>query len=95
MDNPFAGPFGGLRMIATDLMVIGPFEDWSQVRSPGRARRRRAKHKQRIRFYHKPDPNVMHDRVNGVIYGHPATLDHLCRTLEARPACPPLLPLPP
>ncbi len=71
------GMFGGLRLIETPLMTVGPFEDWSDVRSPGRARRRRAKHRQRIRFYHKPDPNVLHDKVNGVIYGHPATLQHL------------------
>ena len=74
-------PFG-IRLIETDLMVIGPFEDWSRVRSPGRARRRRSKHKQRIRIYHKPDPQVMNDRVNGVIYGHPATLAVLRRKLE-------------
>lgn len=80
---PF-GSFGGLRLIESDLMVVGPFEDWSQVRSPGRARRRRGKHPQRIRFYYKPDPNVMHDRVHNTIIGHPATLAHL-RT-SGRPA---------
>lgn len=67
----------GLRLIETSLMTVGPFEDWSQVRSPSRARRRRAKHQQRIRYYRKPDPNVMIDRANGVIYGHPVTLAHL------------------
>ncbi len=51
--------FGGMRLIETPLMTVGPFEDWSQVRSPGRARRRRGKHRQRIRFYHKPDPKLM------------------------------------
>lgn len=77
-------PFGGIQLIATSVMTIGPFEDWSDVRSPGRARRRRAKHKQRIRFYYKPDPQVLHDKVRNVIYGHPATLDHLTKAIEAR-----------
>jgi hypothetical protein len=75
--NPWLGSYAGLRLIETTHMVIGPFEDWSQVRSHGRARRRRAKHPQRIRLYYKPDPNVMHDKVNGIIYGHPATLAQL------------------
>lgn len=79
------GSFGGIQLIATSAMTIGPLEDWSDVRSPGRARRRRAKHKQRIRFYYKPDPQVLHDKVRNVIYGHPATLDHLRESLETRP----------
>lgn len=76
--------FGGVRLFSSDLLVVGPFEDWTQVRSPGRARRRRAKYPQRIRLYYKPDPNVIHDRIHGTIIGHPATLDRLRRSLEAR-----------
>jgi len=77
--------YGGIPLIASSHMIIGPLEDWSQVRSPGRAARRRKKHPQRIRVYYKPDPNVMHDRIRNVIYGHPATLDHLRKSIEARP----------
>lgn len=82
--SPF---FGGIRVVETPLLVIGPFEDWSQVRSPGRAARRRKRgHKQRIRFYHKPDPQVLHDRANGVIYAHPVTAQRLraARDLSAQ-----------
>ena len=77
VDTPF-----GIRLIETELMTVGPFEDWSQVRSRGRARRRRAKHRQRIRIYYKPDPNVMHDRLHNVIYGHPVTLRQLRSALQ-------------
>lgn len=49
--NPFAsdspGTYNGLRVILDDSLVDW-VEDWSQVRSPARARRRRAKHPQRI-----------------------------------------------
>ena len=76
------GMFSGLKLIETHLMTVGPFEDWSGVRSRGRAARRRKQgHKQRIRLFYEPDPNVMHDRVNNIIYGHPATLAHLRSTL--------------
>jgi len=78
--NPFAS-YGGFKLIESDRMVVGPFEDWSQVRSPGRARRRRAKHPQRIRVYYKPDTTVMQDKVRGIIYGHPATLNELRKML--------------
>lgn len=40
--------------------VLGPFEDWSKVRSHSRARRRlKAGHKQRIRVYYEPNPNAV------------------------------------
>ncbi len=72
----------GLQIIEAPAMVIGPFEDWSAVRSPGRARRRRRQgHPQRIRQYYKPDPKVLHDKVHGVIYAHPATVDALRKAI--------------
>jgi hypothetical protein len=70
--QPMFGQFGGLRIIENELLVVGPFEDWSQVRSPGRARRRRAKHPQRIRSFYKPDPKLY--RMDGFIVGHPAMI---------------------
>lgn len=42
-------------------------EDWSQVRSPGRARRRRAKYPQRIRLVYRPTMF----QVGGTIYAPP------------------------
>lgn len=54
-------------------MVDGPFEDWSRVRSPGRARRRRAKHRQNIQLYYTPKPGFM-KLPNGTLVGHPTTV---------------------
>lgn len=74
--------FSGLRIIESDVLVIGPFEDWSGVRSPGRARRRRWKHRQNIQFYHKPDPNMI-KLPDGTIVGHPATVRLLKANIAA------------
>lgn len=75
----------GIKLIASHSMTIGPFEDWSHVRSPSRAKRRRTKHAQNIRLYYKPSPHLMHDKINNVIYGHPVTLDRLRKELEVIP----------
>ena len=76
------GSLFALRLIESVHMVIGPFEDWSQVRSPGRARRRLKRgHPQRIRFYYKPDPNLL-QLPNNTIVGHPATLARLRKELQ-------------
>lgn len=72
---------GGLRVQTSDACVIGPFEDWSKVRSPGRARRRRRKYKQNIRVYYQPDPQMY--RMGEVLIGHPRTIDTLMRGYEA------------
>lgn len=53
-------------------MVVYAGEDWSKVRSPGRARRRRKKHRQNITALYEPDGNYLVDQVRGVIYCHPA-----------------------
>jgi hypothetical protein len=58
------------RIIESLDMVDGPFEDWSAVRSPARARRRRHKHPQRIRIFYKPKLNVIHFP-NGDMVCHP------------------------
>ncbi len=79
----YAPLIGGLRLVANPHLVIGPFEDWSHVRSHGRARRRRRKHRQRIRIYYKPDPNLL-QTADGLVFGHPETLADLRRKLEAR-----------
>lgn len=74
-----------LRFVRNNLLTIGPFEDWSQVRSPGRAaRRRRQGHKQRIRYYYKPDPNLW-KLPDGTVVGHSETIARLENELRARP----------
>lgn len=54
----------GIQIIESDLMV-DTHEDWSQVRSPSRARRRRHKHPQRIVVTYTPkkDALVMGNRM--------------------------------
>jgi hypothetical protein len=83
MDNPIFSGLGGIKIIESDLLVIGPFEDWSQVRSHGRAARRRKQgHHQRIRLYYKPDPNAK--RMGDTLIMHPATAQDLRRALEQK-----------
>lgn len=55
--------------IVPSLAMVDQVEDWSRVRSPARARRRRNKHKQRIfiRFVPKREAVL----INGVMYAHP------------------------
>ena len=60
----------GLRIIENPLMTIGPFEDWSRVRSPARARRRRSRHPQRITLFYKPSPHFFR-LPDGSIVCHP------------------------
>lgn len=80
------GPLHGLRVIS-DIRLTLPFEDWSLVRSKGRARRRRRLgHPQRIRYLQVPDPKLYYlaDQIAGhaepIIVGHPETI----RLLEQR-----------
>jgi hypothetical protein len=50
-------------------------EDWSQVRSIGRARRRlKQGHPQRIVVRHDPDPKL-YMLPDGFTYGHPVTIE--------------------
>jgi len=61
-------------------------EDWSDVRSPGRARRRRRQgHAQRIRFVTLPDPKL-YQLQGGIMIGHPKTIERMERELAARMA---------
>lgn len=76
-------PIGGIRILENKLMVIGPFEDWSDVRSHGRAaRRRRQGHRQRIRVYYLPDPKFI--QFGNTIVGHPDTVAGLMKRLAER-----------
>ena len=72
MFNPVFGTIGGLRVHEVDSMVVYAGEDWSKVRSRGRARRRRIKHRQNITALYEPDGKYLVDQIRGVIYCHPA-----------------------
>lgn len=75
-------PFGGIRIVKNENLTIGPFEDWSGVRSQGRAARRRKRgFKQNIRLFHKPNPNMM-QLPDGSLVGHPVTVALLRRELD-------------
>lgn len=72
----------GMPVIESVHMTIGPFEDWSKVRSPSRAKRRlKLGHKQNINIYHSPNPDVM-QMANGTFVGHPATIAKLRNKLK-------------
>lgn len=74
--------FNGLRAFASPHLTIGPFEDWSKVRSPARARRRRRRgFPQRIRIYHLPSPDLI-QTATGDLYGHPATVAKLMAKIK-------------
>lgn len=76
-------PLGSMRVFENALLTIGPFEDWSGVRSPSRARRRRVQgHRQNIRYYHLPDPKLL--KTPDGIFGHPATIAALREALKAQ-----------
>lgn len=77
------GSFLGLRIVENVHLVVGPFEDWSKVRSPGRARRWRAKHRQNIRLFYKPDPSVY--RMSDGIFAHPTICARLRAAIPPKP----------
>jgi hypothetical protein len=60
--------------------VDGPFEDWSQVRSHGRAARRRKRgFPQRIRIYYTPSKQAM--VMGDTIVCHPGMYDAIAESL--------------
>jgi hypothetical protein len=67
--NLFSGTIHGVRVVENADMVDVVGEDWSGVRSPGRARRRRKKHRQNIKPLYAPQETFYH--IDGVIYCHP------------------------
>lgn len=76
-----AGHYAGLRVITNPMLTIGPLEDWSGVRSHGRAiRRRKRGFRQNIRFYFTPDPSFY--RMGDTVVGHPETVAHLKAHLQ-------------
>ncbi len=77
---------GGLRLIASKY-VGDQYEDWSQVRSHGRAaRRRKLGHPQRIVIRYKPNGKYLHDVVNHCIIAHPDDIHRLELAVAVDPA---------
>ncbi|MGU3387237.1 hypothetical protein ACLBYG_22195 [Methylobacterium sp. D53M] len=71
------GTYAGIRLVA-DPHMVDVVEDWSRVRSPSRAaRRRRQGHRQRIRYLEVPKADIIHLPAEGVMVAHPATIDKL------------------
>lgn len=63
---------GGLDIFENELLTI-TVEDWSNVRSPSRAKRRRKRgFPQRVKTEVRPDPKAY--RIGSRIYMHPAML---------------------
>jgi hypothetical protein len=74
--------FNGMLIIEDHNLVVADGEDWSQVRSPARARRRRKRgFPQRIRTRYKPDTKVY--RVGSNLVMHPVVADALRRQIVA------------
>lgn len=68
------GLFLGVRFVESSHLTLPGPDDWSRVRSPGRARRRLKRgFRQNIRPTQIPDPNLYLLR-NGSYVGHPATI---------------------
>ncbi len=62
----------GVRIIES-VHLADPYEDWSRVRSPGRARRRmRQGHRQNVVYGTRPSPTFI--QTKEAIFGHPATI---------------------
>lgn len=73
--------FMGMPIVTNRLLTV-PAEDWSRVRSPGRARRRmRRGFRQNIRYYDAPTPKAM--VIGGVMYVHPDMLDAIMKQADA------------
>ena len=76
-------PLPPLRFIPNSLLYTVE-EDWSEVRSHGRAARRRKQgHKQRIKIWHKPDPDF-YEIDAGVMLAHPETIRRVETELAKR-----------
>jgi hypothetical protein len=63
--------FNGFAIYECEHMVIYVGEDWSKVRSPARARRRRKKHRQNITALYEPSREFLFDEKRRSIYCHP------------------------
>lgn len=67
--------YKGLQIIRDDVNMVDWHEDWTRVRSPGRAKRRMSKHKQNVRLYSTPKQNVLYTET--LLIGHSETINQL------------------
>ncbi len=69
--------YAGIRLVS-DPLLVDVIEDWSEVRSPSRAaRRRRQGHQQRVRYREIPKPEFYHLPGQNMIVAHPTTIDRI------------------
>lgn len=88
-DSLLLGPpgLGTLRIFASDLMPTDTAEDWSQVRSPSRAaRRRRQGHRQRIVYRQEPRREILYVEAQHAMFMHPVVLAEFRDALDRRTA---------
>lgn len=81
--NLFADSFG-VQIIEVESMVEVVGEDWTRVRSPGRARRRRKKHRQNISPLYAPLKTFLQS--GNKIYCHPARAAQLRSAIREKEA---------
>jgi len=75
--------FSGMPVYPDQFMTV-PFEDWSKVRSPARARRRMKRgHRQKIKYLQVPNPDVV--VIGGRIHGHPETIKKMTDLVAKAP----------
>ncbi len=72
----------GYRIIE-DPNLVNIVEDWSDVRSPSRARRRMAKHRQRIAYVRVPKPDAFVIEARREIVMHPDVAAKLRANVDA------------
>lgn len=75
--RPYQPPSLGAYRVVETLNAVERTEDWSEVRSPARARRRRAKYPQRIKVVEKPC--AFEDQRSRTLFVHPALMIELRR----------------
>jgi hypothetical protein len=66
----------GMQVLET-LDMVDHVEDWSRVRSPGRAARRRRKHRQNIKIVAVPKRYAILDETRRTWYVHPEFMREL------------------
>lgn len=76
--------FNGFKLYEVASMTVYVGEDWSRVRSPARARRRRKKHPQNITALYKPSDEILVDENTRSIYCHPAVALKLRNTIDTK-----------
>lgn len=78
----FEPPLFGLRIVESP-MVGEAYQDWTGVRSHGRARRRlKQGHPQNIVTRYRANGECLHDKARGIVYMHPADASRFRATIR-------------